>query len=500
MKNLYTFIIALAFIGLSMGAAKGQGTITTISLPNGAVGVAYNETLTATGFIGIRWTISAGALPDGLTLNSVYGVISGTPTAAGTFNFTVKATEAMDGASTIKPLSITIAPPPPVCSIGAKTYASLDDALADIQTGGATATIIKLLTDITHDGGCTITNKKITFDLNGKNLVFNGTTTPGLTLSNAVIDYNRNPGTISVVSTGNDGLNISGGSCSLTYAETSASSGRNAVYCWNGGQVSLAGNVKTAGNNGGVTADGTNSSVTVTGNITSGGRGISATAGCAVTVTGNITASNNGIFAGNGAGATVTVNGNIVSSGSDGIFSNNNVTVNVTGSVSAISSGKWAILAEGGTITVGSVINSSNGVAVKNSGTNVTVDGTITATGTYIQLNSVNKTQANGVLDPAKQSYLKYSDGTSIVWVKTIGTGIETISQATGLKAWVANGTLHVSGLTAGKQWRVYSVAGVLVASPGPSKGGEEATTPLTGHGVYIVQSGNRTAKVQTVL
>jgi len=75
-------------------------------------------------------------------------------------------------------------------------------------------------------------------------------------------------------------------------------------------------------------------------------------------------------------------------------------------------------------------------------------------------------------------------------------TGIENVSQASGLKAWVENGTLHVSGLTAGKPCRVYNVAGVLVASPGPSKGGEEVTTPLPAHGVYIVQSGNWAVKV----
>jgi len=77
-------------------------------------------------------------------------------------------------------------------------------------------------------------------------------------------------------------------------------------------------------------------------------------------------------------------------------------------------------------------------------------------------------------------------------------TGIENVSQATALKAWVANGTLHLSGLTAGKQWSVYNIAGVLVASPCPSKGGEEVTTPLPGHGVYIVQSENRTVKVMS--
>lgn len=39
------------------------------------------------------WTLTAGALPDGLTLNECSGVISGTPTAVGSYAFTVKATD-----------------------------------------------------------------------------------------------------------------------------------------------------------------------------------------------------------------------------------------------------------------------------------------------------------------------------------------------------------------------------------------------------------------------
>ena len=122
-----TFFATLAFLGLSIGAANAQITITTTSLPNGYIFSAYNETLTATGYTGIRWSISAGNLPDGLTLNSVSGVISGTPTATGTFNFTVKATEAMGGGSDSKSLSITIENQ--VWQIGAPNAADLTATL-----------------------------------------------------------------------------------------------------------------------------------------------------------------------------------------------------------------------------------------------------------------------------------------------------------------------------------------------------------------------------------
>jgi len=100
--------IIFASCGDNGGGTTGGGTaptITTSSLLNGKVGVAYNQTLTATGDTPITWSVTAGALPSGLTLSGA--VISGMPTTAGTFHFTVKATNT-EGSAT-KQLSIGIA-------------------------------------------------------------------------------------------------------------------------------------------------------------------------------------------------------------------------------------------------------------------------------------------------------------------------------------------------------------------------------------------------------
>ena len=90
---------------VTVNAPDAAPTITTDTLPDGKVGEAYSQTLTATGTAPITWSIDGG-LPAGLSLNADTGEISGTPTADGTAKFTVKATNS--AGSNTKELSITI--------------------------------------------------------------------------------------------------------------------------------------------------------------------------------------------------------------------------------------------------------------------------------------------------------------------------------------------------------------------------------------------------------
>ncbi len=70
-------------------------TLSPASLPGMIVGVPYNQTVSASGGTApYVFALVSGALPPGLALNPTTGTISGTPTVAGAFSFTIQATDA----------------------------------------------------------------------------------------------------------------------------------------------------------------------------------------------------------------------------------------------------------------------------------------------------------------------------------------------------------------------------------------------------------------------
>jgi fibronectin type 3 domain-containing protein len=85
-------------------------TITTALLPGGTVNVSYTGQLTASGGTSpYSWSILNGVLPAGLSLNNGTGAISGAPSTAGTYSFSVQAVDSTNPAqSALKNLSIVI--------------------------------------------------------------------------------------------------------------------------------------------------------------------------------------------------------------------------------------------------------------------------------------------------------------------------------------------------------------------------------------------------------
>jgi hypothetical protein len=83
-----------------------------------------------------------------------------------------------------------------------------------------------------------------------------------------------------------------------------------------------------------------------------------------------------------------------------------------------------------------------------------------------------------------------------VVVFRSTTTGIDVVgaNNYSPLQAWTANGTLYISGLTAGEAFSVYNITGVLLYQGVATA--DKAEIPLSGRGVYIIRSGDKTIKV----
>lgn len=104
-----------AVLALPMGrpyvlfATFGTLAISTGTVrPNGVMGAAYADTLRSTGGTGSSfWTITAGALAQGLSLNTATGVVSGFPRQTGDFTFTARVTSGAQNQAQTFTMSVT---------------------------------------------------------------------------------------------------------------------------------------------------------------------------------------------------------------------------------------------------------------------------------------------------------------------------------------------------------------------------------------------------------
>jgi hypothetical protein len=82
------------------------------ALPPAKVGVAYRQAITVSGGSGPdHFSVTSGSLPPGVTLNASTGLLSGTPTRAGTYHFTIHVADSSPapGSSASRSFTLTVA-------------------------------------------------------------------------------------------------------------------------------------------------------------------------------------------------------------------------------------------------------------------------------------------------------------------------------------------------------------------------------------------------------
>jgi hypothetical protein len=92
------FFVAYSQLSPNKSAPPGPW-VTTTALPPALVNTAYSQTLVVEDAATPTWTLT-GSLPPGLVFNQAQGTISGTPTIAGSYPFSVLATDTSTGAFT----------------------------------------------------------------------------------------------------------------------------------------------------------------------------------------------------------------------------------------------------------------------------------------------------------------------------------------------------------------------------------------------------------------
>ena len=255
-------------------------SITTTSLDGGAVGTAYSSvTLSATGSpTSWAWSAAAGSnTPPGLTLNDD-GTITGTPTAAGTYSFTVTATN--DYGSDSKEFTLTIDQQGTIHV----TSVSLDKTSLEL-TEGKTA---QLTATVKPDNA---TNKNVTWTSNNTDVatVVGGTVTAvapgtatitvttedGSKTATCAVTVTAAPVPVTGVSLNKDSLALGVGDSETLTATVAPANAANQNVTWASSDTSVA-TVDAAGK---VTAVGAGTA-TITVTTVDGGK----TAACTVTV------------------------------------------------------------------------------------------------------------------------------------------------------------------------------------------------------------------------
>jgi hypothetical protein len=131
--------------------------VVAITLPTGTQGQPYAAQLVATGGDGAySWSLDGGALPAGLAV-ATGGAVAGTPTAAGTFSFTVRVRDGA-GRSATRSLPITVYAAPAIQTASLPAGEVGTPYVAQLQATGGTGAYTWSVTQGALPAGLTLTS------------------------------------------------------------------------------------------------------------------------------------------------------------------------------------------------------------------------------------------------------------------------------------------------------------------------------------------------------
>lgn len=403
----------------------------------------YSHTFTATGGTGpYSFYVDEGSLPTGLSLNTSTGEISGTPTTAGNFSFTIMVVDAVS-AFDRKEFNITVnAPMDAVCEINGTEYTTLEEALGDVLAGETKT--IRLLKNIYYNKGITLDNQKITFDLNGctLNVVNSDSNSAGLNVYNGAC--------VTLLGTGD--LNVTGTSYGVRVASNTVLSSATVT------------NATATGMEGTAAYAYSRASLTVLGNAEATGissMGAHALATALIDIKGDVIAANQGACA---SSATIKVAGNVLAMGTD-----------IIGNASGIGANAYD-----GAIQIGGDVTASRVGAMAHADGNITIDGILTAP-SYIELWDDVMTGINNYLpETTKEGYRTYQIEGNTVWVKDkipTATYVLTVQKGAGSGSYEQGATVTITAATAqeGQRFKEWSITPSIIFAGSTNKSSQTA-------------------------
>ena len=227
-------VVVAALVAALSAGSQTTLTITTTSLPAGTVGQsAYSATLAASGGTApLTWSIQAGALPTGLSLNATTGVISGTPTATASSSITFKVTDSASPtpATDTKALTLTINAAPAIPTASPLPAALVGSSYSQaLSASEGTAPLTWSVTSGSLPAGLTLSSSGVV-----SGIPTSATATPSsftVTATDAA-SVASSPKTFSLTAISISPSTLPNATTAIAYSQTLTASPPSATYQW----------------------------------------------------------------------------------------------------------------------------------------------------------------------------------------------------------------------------------------------------------------------------